>query len=247
MKRFLKVASAGLLLATLAIVVSACQIGPVRFVNGSGNLQTEQRVVRDFSAVELRGDGTLVIEQGSTEALSIEAEDNILPLITSTVEDKRLVLDQDNYLSIRATKPITYRLTVKNLNAITINGAANAEAARLQADQLTLRIGGSGNIAITQLVANRLTVEVSGSGDLDLGGTVGAQDVALGGSSDYRAGKLASTTARVAISGSGNATVRVSNTLDARISGSGNIAYLGTPQVTESITGSGNINQRSEP
>src|SRR3712207_1838364 len=62
-------------------------------VNGSGNLISETRQVAGFSAVDLDGVGELNIQQGSTESLLIEGDDNIVPLITSTVRNGRLVLD----------------------------------------------------------------------------------------------------------------------------------------------------------
>jgi hypothetical protein len=245
-KGILRLMSMGLLLVAVAVAVSACQIGPLHIVNGSGNLQTERRTVRDFNEVEVRGDGVLVIEQGSTEALTIEAEDNILPHLTSDVRDGRLVLGKEEDTTLRATKPIRYRLTVKDLRAMRVSGAASVEAATFRADRLTIDISGSGDVAIGQLTVAALTVEVSGSGNLDLAGTATAQDITISGSSDYRAEDLASKTATVVVSGSGNATVRVSDTLTARVGGSGDIAYIGTPRVSEKVSGSGEIKQQAE-
>lgn len=246
MKGLYRLIGMGLLLVAVAVAVSACQIGPLRLVNGSGNLQTERRAVSDFDEVEVRGDGLLVIEQGTTEALTIEAEDNLLPLLTADVRGKRLILGKDEDTTLRATKPIRYRLTVRNLQTIRVSGSAGVEAAKFQADRLTIEISGSGDVAIGQLSTAALTVEVSGSGNLDLAGTATTQDVTISGSSDYRAEDLASKTATVVVSGSGNATVRVSDSLTARVGGSGDIAYIGTPQVSQKVSGSGEIKQRAE-
>jgi len=242
----LKLVGASLLLAALALGLAACQFGPLDIVNGSGKVRTETRTIRSFNEVELRDQGTLIIEQGATESLTIEAEDNILPLLTSNVNGKTLVLDvQDNYI-LRTKKEIRYRLSVKDLGAIRVSGSGNVEVAKLQADTLTLGISGSGNLTIDQLTATSLTVDLSGSGDADIAGTVVDQRVEISGASDYRAEGLSSKTATVKVSGSGNAKVRVADTLKARASGSGNIDYIGTPQLDSDTSGSGDIRRVAE-
>jgi len=52
-------------------------------------------------------------------------------------------------------------------------------------------------------------------------------------------------TARVGISGTGSAHVRVSEQLDARVSGVGSIVYSGNPSVRKSVSGVGRISQRA--
>src|SRR5262245_28969601 len=114
---FLRGLAFGAILVGVLTLVAACQgLGGV--VNGSGQVRTESRTVQNFKAVELSGIGTLVITQGNTEALTIEAEDNILPVLTSDVRAGQLTLGTRNNTHIRPTKPIRYTLTVKDLNAI---------------------------------------------------------------------------------------------------------------------------------
>jgi hypothetical protein len=246
MKGVVRLAGFSLLLVVVALGVAACQIGPVSFVNGSGNVKTETRTVQGFDEVELRDEGTLVIEQGAAESLTVEAEDNILPLLNTVVEDGALVLDVRHGTSLRATKEIRYRLTVKDLRAIRVSGSGNVEVAKLEAGELAIKVSGSGNLAIDRLTATSLTVELSGSGDAEIAGTVADQRVEVSGSGEYRAEGLASETGTVRVSGSGNATVRVANTLEARASGSGNIDYIGNPQVDSSTSGSGEIRRVRE-
>ena len=50
---------------------------------GSGNVVKETREARDFDSVSLTGIGALIIQQTGEESLTIEADDNILPLLTS--------------------------------------------------------------------------------------------------------------------------------------------------------------------
>jgi hypothetical protein len=241
MSGVMRLVGAGLLVVIAALGLAACQAGPLRIVHGSGNLRTETRTVRGFHEVELRDEGTLIIEQGAAESLTIEAEDNILPLLTSNVDGGTLVLGVRDTTIFRAKKAIRYRLTVKDLRAIWVSGSGDVEVASLQAEKLTLRISGSGDLAIARLTASSLTVDLSGSGDAEVAGTVPSQQVEVSGSGAYRAEDLTSKRATVRVSGSGNATVRVADTLNARGSGSGNIEYIGAPQVDAETSGSGDI------
>src|SRR4051794_33050747 len=188
-------------LVLLAVIVWGAGGCQMNFITGSGQVRTETRAVRDFSEVDLAGQGTLTITQGAEEGLTIEAEDNLLLVLTSDVRDGRLVLGTKDGTAIRATKPIRYDLRVKDLGAIRLSGAGDIAAAMLRADRLELRTSGSGNMRIDQLTANALTARISGSGDLAVAGTAPRQDLTISGSGNYRAASLESGDARVTVSG----------------------------------------------
>ena len=215
---------------------------------GSGRLVSESRPIGGFDRVHVKGIGTLVISQGDEEALTIEAEDNILPLITSEVRGGELTIafEQDGLRGPRPTQPITYSLAVKELAGIRWSGAGNARAARLTTARLAVAVAGVGNVRLEELTADDLQVELAGTGSCDLAGTVSRQEVSVRGAGESRAEGLASREARVEISGAGRATVRVSDRLAVRISGAGSVSYVGSPQVQQTIAGVGNVRQLSQ-
>ena len=233
----------GVFVVLVVIIVwgaGGCQMS---VVNGSGRVQTESRMVQGFTEVDLSGQGTLTITQGADEALTIEAEDNLLPALTSDVQQGRLVLGTKASTILRASKPIRYDLRVKDLSAIRLSGAGNINATTFRADSLELRTSGSGTIQIDQLAANALTSRISGAGDQLIGGIAPRQDVTISGAGNYRAASLASREANVSVSGTGNVDVRVSDALAVKISGMGRVEYSGSPRVTSDISGLGRINQ----
>lgn len=249
------------------VMLAACgTIGlPSNITRGSGTLKTESRSVSGITAVELDTSGNLVIKQGETESLSIEAEDNLLPMLTSDVTGGVLKLSTKPNTGFSATKPITYTLMVKDITSLTVNGSGNASGETLhstqlmitltgsgtltlgaaQADNLNITVTGSGGATITAVTGQTLTANLSGNGTLTLGGTVNDQTVTITGSGSYNGEALSSKTARVSSSGSGSAAVQVSDTLDASVVGSGSITYKGSPTVTQKRMGSGSITQKS--
>ena len=74
--------------------------------------------VSNFDSVSLEGSGEVYIEQGQTESLTIEADDNILPLLETKVEEMNLSWTTKPNLNIDPSQAIVYRITVKDLAAI---------------------------------------------------------------------------------------------------------------------------------
>ena len=207
----------------LGILLLTAACGPFggNVTVGSGNLKTESRSVSGFSALTFAAAGEMTIQQMGTESLSITAEDNLLPLIATTVSGQTLRIAAASGSPIRPTRNITYTLTVKDLNAITFSGA--------------------GSITWRDIQTNSLRVTLSGAGKLTLSGSAPSQDVTLSGAGAYEGGDLASNSARVTVSGAGSARVKVRDTLDATVSGIGSIIYFGDPAVTQHVTGAGSV------
>ncbi len=91
-------------------ILSACGVFVTR---GSGIMATETREVSGYDAIEIEGYGNLIITQGETESLEIEAEDNILPHITTKVRNGTLHIRYDDNRwrsNILPTRSVTFEL-----------------------------------------------------------------------------------------------------------------------------------------
>jgi hypothetical protein len=185
---------------------------------------TESREVSGFTGVELTSIGDLHIKQTGTESLTIEADADVLPRLTSNVSGGVLVLGVAPGTTIAKGRRIVYRLTVATLDSIAVSGVGDTTASNLRAE--------------------RLTVEINGAGGLTLAGTVGSQAVTISGTGDYNGEDLQSATAKVTVDAAGNAVLRVSDRLDATVSGVGSVEYIGDPRVTKDISGVGSVEQR---
>jgi hypothetical protein len=208
------------LLACGCVVVGG---GPV--VVGSGKPAEEVRPVGRFDAIDIAGSGRLVFRQGDQESLKIEADDNVLPFIKSSVEGNELRLAFRNNVSLQARSLIVYTVTARDLKAVNLSGSVSAKLDSLSTDRLEIEISGSGDVAATGRAKDQ-RIEISGSGDYDGTACPGA-------------------TGDVRISGSGHVVVNVSEHLDASVSGSGDVEYLGHPAVTAHVSGSGGVSRRS--
>jgi len=235
--------------AALVLPLTACglfQGDADRVITGSGRVTSEARTVAAFSRIALEGQGDVVVQQGSAEALTVEAEDNLLPLITSEVQNGTLRLGFDRATwrdTIRPTQPIRFLVTVTSLEAFDLAGTGSLQAGSLQADRLTLRLTGTGDLTLDQLEAAALEVFIGGTGTVTAAGAVDAQRLEITGNGQYQASDLDSSTAEVTISGTGDAVIWVREDLAALISGSGTLSYWGDPTVSRrDVTGTGDIN-----
>jgi hypothetical protein len=245
-KRLLLILS---LLIVSSFVLSACRIPFVDVVRGSGDMVTETRQVSPFSALTLNGAGRLIVVQGSSESLEIEAEDNIIGELTSDVNGDTLILGFQSRpwrKQLLPTRSINYYLTVKDLSEITFNGAGDFEIESLSTDTLNVVINGAGQIKIENLAAEDLSINISGTAAIDVSGQVTTQMISIEGAGNYQAEDLLAQFTEIKIAGLGNATVWTSETLDIVIDGGGSVNYYGSPNITQEINGLGDINNRGE-
>ena len=197
--------------------------GPGGKTGGPTNVASESRNVSGFEKVQLRGIGNLSIQQTDNESLTVGAGEDIVPKIRTEVVNNRLIIGPKSNTSVLTTEPITYKLTVKDLDALEVSGSGNVEAEGIDTD--------------------RLAVTISGAGDVKISGKADKQEINISGFGNYQAKDLESKEVKVNILGSGSAIVNVSEQLDAKISGSGSVEYIGNPTVKQDVSGAGRVNK----
>jgi len=210
-----------LLTIFLLVITGSCNSHGVR---GSGNVVTESRSVAGFNSVKLKGTGQVMIEENGSESLTITADDNLMPYLTTEINGSQLVLGTKDNTNLNPSKDIIYKLAVKDLNAIEMGGVGSVDAKGIRTEKLKVVLGGSGSISAS--------------------GTAGEQEIMLAGEGNYHGKDLQSKAASISIMGTGDAVLNASEKLDANIMGSGSIKYVGDPVVTQHILGSGSIQKQ---
>ncbi len=193
-------------------------------VVGSGNPATQSRDVSGFDAVSASGPGEVFIDRTGTESLSITADDNILPLLESTVVARTLVVGPREGTSFTTRSPIRHDITAAELRALMAAGSLSVSASSIDTDALTIDLSGS-TTATLEGRADRQTLNITGSGQ-------------------YQAENLVGSVVALNVTGSGIVVVRVSDRLEGQITGSGRVEYIGDPVVAVTITGSGSVSKR---
>jgi hypothetical protein len=267
--------SATAILVTLALLLTACSYGGVNFsvnsqnIQGSGTITTEVRTVNNFSKVELQSIGNLTIKQGDSESLTVKADKNLLPYITTDVNGDTLQIGMKPNINVDPTQTIEYTLTVKSLTSIVLSGLGNITADSVTGSNLDVRLSGSGDITVDQINADVVNMHLTGFGNITVNNAkVANPNLELAGSGNLKINSLDAQNLNLTISGLGAATVtgaakdqtvrltgsgnyqggdlQSSNT-NVTISGLGNATVWTTDSLDLSITGSGTVKYYGDP
>lgn len=232
-----------LVLAAVSCTASVSPRAGGTAVTGSGVMASDTRGLTGFTAVELRAVGNLDVERGGTTSIRIEADDNLLPHITTVVRQGVLVIDwAPGTGSVTTRHAITYHLSAPQaLAAATVHGAGAIHLGALQGDTVRLGVDGAGSIAVDAVQSTNLVASIGGAGRISAAGQARHQQLTIDGLGTYQAAGLATQQADVTITGAGHAQVRVSDALNATIDGVGSVQYAGTPRVTRHGTGLGQV------
>jgi hypothetical protein len=236
-----------IVLSLLVALAAACRVEdenpiPAETVIGSGQMDYEQREVSGYSRVQFDASGNVVVYQGEREGVAIDADANILPLIVTRVrgDTLRVSFEKDGRaVSVEPTRPIEVSIYVRELRAITVNGAAMVTANGIATSAVEVTSAGAGTLTLHNITAQAVTGRISGNGAIDLAGTTERLTVNISGAGNVRGADLVASEASVTISGAGLVVVNAERELNVRISGNGSVEYLGDPRISERIDGIG--------
>ncbi len=200
------------------LVLVGCGFG--RGEPGNGTPKTDTRDVGAFDQVSLEGAMKVEIGVGVSQQVQISGDENIVPLIETSVTGTQL--------RIRPTKPISPKLPL----------VATMTTASLTAVNRT----GSGFVNVTNVTGDAFAIDATGSGKLHVDGRVKRVAIHISGSGTVDAKALVAEDVKIDVSGSADVVVAANGLLDVNISGSANVRYVGTPrEVRKSISGSGSV------
>ena len=212
-----------LILSALTVLfATACHHSMRADVKGSGNRQTQKREVAPFTSISTDGAFTIEVVCQKDVSLEVEGDDNVLPLITTEVSGG--VLRLNNSKSYSVNQPIVFRISVPNLEGLSVNGA--------------------GKLDITQIKNERLEIDVNGAPSINVSGSTQLVDIDANGAAKIDTHNLRAAKAVVDSKGVSKVDLGVSDHLDVTVSGPSQVTYRGDPVVNKTINGPGKIEKR---
>jgi len=189
-------------------------------VQGSGFRTQRPRTLGDFHAIENKAVCSMVITVGVPFKVIVEADENVIPEVTTDVKDGVLSVNLDR--SINSKIPIRLIISMPKLDKYT-----NA---------------GVGEVTITGLKEPFLTINESGAGTITASGSADMVDLTLSGVGNANLKDVQAKSVTALLSGAGSAKVSATESLTATVSGIGKLTYSGhPPKVQPSVTGLGTI------
>jgi len=202
----------------------SCLMDNIINVKGNGNLITSEKSVSSFEKINIAGSADVRFYASQEYRTKVTVDSNLLEY--TEIETR------GNTLNI-GTKNGKYSLNFTKYLVEVYCPAVN-----------NVSISGSGRfVGIDSINVPAFTAVISGSGNILVAGNSGESDIDISGSGSFNGNELGVNKAVVRISGSGKASINVSEYLNANISGSGDISYRGNPKIDSKISGSGRLNK----
>ena len=213
-------------------------------VIGSGKVISEERQVSGINSISIGSSMNLFIEQTGTESVRIEADDNVIPYVTTQKTGGELKI-QLKSVSLGSINPINCYVTVEDLSKIKVSSSATVKCDDLKTENLSIEMASSSKGELTVYVT-KLDLNIGSSADLTLSGETVSQNIKLGSSGRLEAFNLVSKDCKIVAQSSGNANINVSEKLDAQVSSSAHINYKGDPEINSKISSGGSLNKASD-
>lgn len=188
---------------------------------GSGNIVTEKRDVAGFNAIDVSNVFVVEVTSQSEFSVEVEADDNLLPLIRTEVQNGRLEISAEK--KIKSKSPIKVRIGAPNIAKLNASGASRTTISNISGTAINLDISGASKVTLKGN-ASQLTADMSGASSVD-------------------ATELQCEKVSVDSSGASKAKVNATGTLSVDASGASSISYVGTPAtINKKTTGASSVN-----
>lgn len=191
-------------------------------VKGSGHTATDTRPLTDFTSVETGGIFQVEIVAQKDYSVQVEADDNLLPLIKTEVDDGVLRIDTEGHF--KTSSPIRIRITAPNIEMIDASGVSNITLSGVKNTELTVKGSGASKVTVSG-ESTKLNVDVSGA-------------------TRVNADELTAETAEIDASGACNISVNVSNEIQSDLSGASKVFYSGSPKLATNKSGVSSISKK---
>jgi hypothetical protein len=210
------------------------------FIQGSGNVQHETRVVGAFSGVSvqsgIRGDVKI-----GKQHVELEADDNLLPIVETIVDDGVLVVRFKPHTSLNTRTETVVHVTAPSIDLLETSGGSKMRAELVPVDDLKIESSGGGDVTAHQVAVKHLRAHVSGGGALVLEGSADDVKLDMSGGSRCKGEKLQTRALRLHASGGSTARLAVSETVSGAASGGSVVHVSGHPQTRVSTSGGSEI------
>jgi hypothetical protein len=211
-----------LVLALIALTTISCKHGVNIGVKGSGKREVQKRGVSAFTSISSMGAFNIEVVAQKEQSLEIEADDNILPLVSTEVSNNVLRIKNDKGFSI--SEPVVVRISVPDLSALNVSGA--------------------GNISISGLKNEKFEIDSDGAPTIKVSGSTKVIDISTSGAAKIDAHGLHAATGVIDSKGVSKIDVDVKNQLDVTITGPSIVTCEGDPTINKTIIGPGKVEKR---
>jgi hypothetical protein len=232
------------ILAMAAAGLAACSVGAQpNQAQASGHQGQRGFEVGEFRSVTLFGPHDVNVAVGGAPSVRAEGDSAALDGLDIRVENGTLRIGtQRNWSWSGPGGRVTVHVTVPSLENASVTGSGDLTIDRAEAERFAANVTGSGDLNIGVLRARQADFSITGSGGIDVDGDADEAEITITGSGDADLESFQVGRARVRIMGSGDISLRATDSVSGSVMGSGDVNVRGGANCSVSRMGSGSVN-----
>lgn len=200
----------------------------------NGTVATQVRPVSAFTTLKVTGSFEIILTQGTTESLRLEADEKVVDFIETKVENGVLHIQSKG---IQNASNLKAYVTVRQLNHLHLSGGIKLNCTNtLKTDTLNLEFAGGIKAALA-LKVKELNGEMAGGTDTELTGSADKVNLQMAGANNVTALELTTNYFTLEAAGVGNAKLNVAKELTVETAGIFKVAYTGSATLRHSGMG----------
>ncbi len=214
------------LLLLVLVTTSSCMFNGL---SGNGDVKSQTRAInQEFKAISVSQGIDVFITTNESNSVKVEADDNIIDLIKTEVENGELKIYFSKQVwhstarKVYVSVPVIEEISVSSGASIKLDNSIIAEKLVLKAS--------SGSDIIANVGVTDLTCSASSGADVIISGTAKNFEVEASSGSDINADHLEAEFVNAHASSGADISVYVSNSIQIKKSSGGAINYKGNPK-----------------
>lgn len=207
---------------------------------------SNDRTVGNFTSVKVNNGIRMNITSGDVLKVNVEADDNVIDDVETTVEGDELIVRFSDKFSFQNTN-ITVNLVMPEVKRISASGGStiNSKDQLPKTDAMVIKSSG-GSTVNANVDARTLDLESSGGATFKISGRSQLVSIDASGGASVNTYELLSETANIKASGGASVKAYASINVDAGASSGASISYKGNPSgnIKKNESGGGSVNNK---
>ena len=234
-----------ILLLPLSFVMFSCKKENMKdCIKSTGDIIIETRRFSPIDTILVQNNINLYLRYDSVESILVETGKNLVPLIETSIENKKLILSNKNKCNFMRNyeTPINVTVSIPDIKFIQTTGAANINSLnRLTLTKSRIVNSGIGDINL-DLNGGHILTQIYGSGGINLTGKAAVLEIYSTGNCFMYCENLITGYTFLYSNTTGYIYVHAEKELGATIVGSGDVFYSGNPELKNiKISGKGKL------
>ena len=206
-------------------------------IKGEGEVRTETRTVGDFNKIKASRGLRVILSDGPTGEVKVQANDNLHDIIITEVENNTLIIKSEK--NIRRADAKNIMVNVSNLKGIkSSSGAAVRSNDEIKTAEIDLDASSGSNINI-DVFAKEVVCSSSSGSTIKVSGETGRVIADSSSGSNINTSDLKSGSCEASSSSGSSIKLYCENTIVAKASSGSSIRYKGSPEKKELKKSSG--------